>query len=625
MAKVGGGRRGGRRKTEQHIIEEDVADNGEDLAKLLRHMAPLVMRGLAASQGLAVGRAFIVDRRKVKTPKRHIEENEIAGELARFELALDKSEQQLERVKRKLAEREGEDHFQILEAHQLILKDEHLVDPTRRRIREERVNAEWALRRTVEEIKAIFDAIEDGYFRERRSDVDFVGERILRNLLGVDPTPSTPPPGAIVVAHDLSPADTAHLHRASCGAFLTDVGGKTSHSAILARAFEIPSVVGLERITEEVGSGDWLIVDGMRGEVIIRPTQAQMVEYRDLAERHQAYVKGLLENKNQPAVTPEGARLRLYANIELTEEVPGAVDHGAEGIGLYRTEFLYLDRSDLPSEEEHFMHARGVLRRLHPLPATFRTFDLGGDKVAPFLNIEEQNPALGLRSIRLCLRERPMFKTQLRGLLRASSHGKMRIMFPMISGVDELRQARSVLDEARAELVAEGVTIGGDLEIGVMVEMPSAVMVADQLAREVSFLSIGTNDLIQYALAIDRVNEHVGYLYHPLHPAILRMVKMVVDAGHAAGIRVSMCGEMAGDPMYSAVLLGLGLDELSMNSSAIPAVKSVLRAAHLHDARELAKAALELPTAADVEALVGKKMREWFPNELFHAANDPTV
>lgn len=625
MRTGGGGRRGGRRSTDQHIIEADAADSGEDLAKLLRHTEPLTMRGLAASQGVAVGQAFIVDRRKVKTPKRHIEEAEVQSEIARFEAALDKSEAQLERVKKKLAEREGEDHFQILEAHQLILRDEHLVDPTRRRIKDERVNAEWALRRTVEEIKAIFDAIEDGYFRERRSDVDFVGERILRNLLGVDPTPTTPPPGAIVVAHDLSPADTAHLHRASCAAFLTDVGGKTSHSAILARAFEIPSVVGLEKITEEVGSGDWLIVDGMRGEVIIRPTQEQMVDYRERAERHHAYVKGLLENKDEPAVTPEGARLRLYANIELTEEVSGALDHGAEGIGLYRTEFLYLDRTDLPSEEEHFIHARGVLRRLHPRPATFRTFDLGGDKVAPFLAIEEENPALGLRSIRLCLRERPLFKTQLRGLLRASSHGKMRIMFPMISGVDELRQARAVLEEARAELIAEHVPIGADLELGVMVEMPSAVMVADQLAREVQFLSIGTNDLIQYALAIDRVNEHVGYLYHPLHPAILRMVNMVVQAGHAAGIRVGMCGEMAGEPMFAAVLLGLGLDELSMNSASIPVVKSVLRGAHLEDARALAKAALELPTAADVEALVGRKMREWFPNELFHEIDDTTA
>jgi phosphotransferase system enzyme I (PtsI) len=602
------------------VIDEDVALDGDEAARrALVAEGPRVMRGLAASPGLAVGRAFIVDRRRVKTPKRHIEDGEVRGELARFEAALEASDAQLERVKKKLAERDGEDHFQIIEAHQLILKDEHLVEPTKRRIVDERVNAEWALRRTVEEIKKVFDAIEEGYFRERRSDVDFVGDRILRNLLGVDPTPSAPPVGAIVVAHDLSPEDTAHLHRASCAAFVTDVGGKTSHSAILARAFEIPSVVGLETISEEVGSGDWVIVDGMRGEVIIRPTPEQMEDYRARSARHTAYIHGLLQNRDQPAQTSEGARVRLYANIELAEEVGGAIDHGAEGVGLYRTEFLYLDRHDLPSEDEHFMHARGVLRRLHPRPATFRTFDLGGDKIAPFMNVEEENPALGLRSIRLCLRERGMFKTQLRGLLRASPHGKMRIMFPMISGVDELRQARAVLDEARAELLAEGQPVSEGLEIGVMVEMPSAVMVADQLAREVEFLSIGTNDLIQYALAIDRVNEHVGYLYHPLHPAILRMVRYVVDAAHAAGIRVGMCGEMAGEPMFAGVLLGLGLDELSMNSTAIPAVKAVLRGAHLADARALALEVLALPTAAEVESLVERRMLEWFPKDLLHA------
>ena len=616
---MGGGRRSGRRSTDQRAIEDDVEVSGVELRRLAAQ-EPIVIRGIAASPGLAVGPAFIVERRKIKTPKRSIEEADVAAELARFDTALDASDAQLERVKKKLAEREGDDHFQILEAHQLILKDEHLVEPTRRRIRDERINAEWALRSTVEEIKAIFDAIEEGYFRERRSDVDFVGERILRNLLGVDTTPSTPPAGAIVVAHDLSPADTAHLHRVECAAFVTDVGGRTSHSAILARAFEIPAVVGTEEITEEVVNGDWLIVDGFRGEVIIRPTQEQKEDYRERAAKHIAHLQALLANRDQLAQTKEGARVRLFANLELVDEVAGAVDHGAEGVGLFRTEFLYLGRTDLPSEEEHFQTAIRVLRRLYPMPATFRTFDLGGDKVVPFLMLEEENPALGLRSIRLCLRERGLFKTQLRGLLRASAYGKMRVMFPMISGVDELRQARAVLEEARAELKIERVAMDENLEIGVMVEMPSAVMVADQLAREVSFLSIGTNDLIQYALAIDRVNEHVAYLYHPLHPAILRMVDRVVKAGHAAGIRVGMCGEMASDPLFSAVLLGLGLDELSMNAAAIPAVKAILRGARLDECQKLATAALDLPTAAEVEALVEKKMHEWFPDEPFHGA-----
>jgi phosphotransferase system enzyme I (PtsI) len=565
----------------------------------------------------------VIDRRRVKTPKRHIGEDEVGGEIARFEEALQASSEQLERVKKRLAEKEGDDHFLILEAHQLILHDEHLVEPTKSRIREERINAEWALRKTVEEIKTVFEAVEEDYFRERRSDVDFVGERILRNLLGEEMVPAMPPAGAIIVAHDLSPADTAHLHRAACGGFVTDVGGKTSHSAILARAFEIPSVVGLEKVSEIVGNGDTIIVDGLRGEVIIRPTQEQQDDYREKARVHVAFMRELLQNRDQPAETADGARIRLLANVEIVEEVPTALDHGAEGIGLYRTEFLYLDRSDLPREDEHFMHARGVLRRLYPYPTTFRTFDLGGDKQAPFPGIgHEENPALGLRSIRLCLRERDLFKAQLRGLLRASVHGRMRIMFPMISGIGELREAKAVLEEAKHELEREGLPFDPKVPVGIMVEMPAAVMVADMLAKEADFLSIGTNDLIQYALAIDRVNEHVGYLYHPMHPAILRMIRYVVDAGHGGGVRVGVCGEMAGEPVYAPVLLGLGVDDMSMNSTSIPVVKRVLRGETLQSARDLAEQLLTLPTAAEVEGLLHEHMAQKYPADLLRVAGD---
>lgn len=591
---------------------------------------PRILQGVAASPGIAVGRAFVIDRRKIKTPKRHIEPDEADSEIARFEAALETSAEQLSRLSKKLAEKEGDEHFLILEAHQLILRDEHVVVPTKRRIREERINAEWALRKTVDEIKAVFDTVEADYFRERRSDVDFVGERILRNLIGVDlETRELPPEGAIIVAHDLSPADTASLHRQACGAFVTDVGGKTSHSAILARAFDIPSVVGLETVTEHVGNGDLLIVDGIQGRVFVRPTAAEIEEYRGKGRAHVAFVRELRQNRDLPAETQDGARVRLYANVEIVEEVPAALEHGAEGIGLYRTEFLFLDRPDLPKEEEHFMHARGVLRRLHPYPATFRTFDLGGDKQAPAVTsllgaagAVEENPALGLRSIRLCLRERKLFKAQLRGLLRASVHGRMRVMFPMISGVGELREAKAMVDEAKAELDREGHPYDSKLPIGIMVEMPSAVMVADLLAREADFMSIGTNDLIQYSLAIDRVNEHVGYLYHPLHPAILRMIRNVVDAAHAAGIRVGLCGEMAGEPLYSLILVGLGIDEMSMNSTSIPIVKSVLRGTKLAAARELAEQALSLATSAEIEQLVQEYMQTRYPEELLRSAGE---
>lgn len=592
-----------------------------------------ILQGVAASPGIAVGRAFVIDRRKIKTPKRHIEADEVEGEIARFEAALETSAEQLSRLSKKLAEKEGDEHFLILEAHQLILRDEHLVLPTKRRIREEHINAEWALRKTVDEIKAVFDTVEADYFRERRSDVDFVGERILRNLVGVDfEARELPPEGAIIVAHDLSPADTASLHRQACGAFVTDVGGKTSHSAILARAFDIPSVVGLETVTEHVGNGDLLIVDGIQGRVFVRPTPAEVEEYRSKGRAHVAFVRELRQNRDLPAETQDGARVRLYANVEIVEEVPAALEHGAEGIGLYRTEFLFLDRPDLPKEEEHFMHARGVLRRLHPYPATFRTFDLGGDKQAPAVTqllgaagAIEENPALGLRSIRLCLRERKLFKAQLRGLLRASVHGRMRLMFPMISGVGELREAKAMVDEAKAELDREGHPYDTKLPIGIMVEMPSAVMVADLLAREADFMSIGTNDLIQYSLAIDRVNEHVGYLYHPLHPAILRMIRNVVDAAHAAGIRVGLCGEMAGEPLYSLILVGLGIDEMSMNSTSIPIVKSVLRGTKLAAARELAEQALSLATSTEIEQLVQEYMQTRYPEELLRAAGEAIV
>lgn len=588
-----------------------------------RPLSTEVRHGIAASPGIAVGRAFVIDRRRIKIPKRHIPAEDVPSELVRLDEAVSRADLQLERLKRKLRETDEEQTGVILEAYQLILHDEHMINPTRRRIRDEKINAEWALHKTVEEIKARFDAIDQEYFRERRSDVEFVGEQVLRNLDSSTATdaPQVPPPqGAVVVAHDLSPADTVHLHKSMVAALVTDAGGRTSHSSILAQAFGIPAVVGLDTVTESIGTGDLLIVDGNRGEVILCPTPDQVEEYRFKARSQHQRIEALLIDREAPAETRDHARIGLLANIEMPDEVPYALDFGAEGIGLYRTEFLFLDRNDLPREDEHFMHARGVVRRVAPFPATFRTFDLGVDKVAPFLakmagvamgapTEKEPNPALGLRSLRLCLRERGMFKAQIRGLLRASLHGRMRIMFPMVSGVQELRAAKAILEECKEELRKEGVAFAQDIPVGIMVEMPSAVMVSDHLARECDFMSIGTNDLIQYALALDRLNEHVGYLYQPLHPAVLRMVKRTVDAGHAAGKRVAMCGEMASDPMFSIVLLGLELDDLSMSAAAVPLVKRVLRQAHAGEAKRLVQDLLELPSAEDIEAAVREYMK----------------
>lgn len=613
-----------------------MAPQGEDSGPYIVARQPVrpiskeVRVGIAASPGVAVGRAFVIDRRRIKIPKRHIAAEEVAAELVRFDEATARADLELERLKRKLKESNEADSGVIFEAYQLILHDEHIITPTRRRIRDDKLNAEWALQKTVEEIKQRFDAIDLEYFRERRSDVEFVSEQVLRNLAGMtgshvtasDPAHVHPPHGAVVIAEDLSPADTVHLHKSSVAALVTNAGGRTSHTSILAQAFAIPAVVGLDNITDAIGTGDLVIVDGDRGEVVLCPPPELVTAYQRKAKSRHARIEALLYERDQPAVTTDGRRVTLLSNIDLPDEVPVALDYGAEGIGLYRTEFLFLDREDLPREEEHFMHARGVLRRLAPFPATFRTFDLGVDKVAPFLGrlqsinakggVVEPNPALGLRSLRLCLRERGLFKAQIRGLLRASVHGRMRLMFPMVSGVPELREAKAVVEECRAELRKEGFPVADEIPIGIMVEMPSAVMVADHLARESDFLSIGTNDLIQYALALDRLNEHVGYLYQPLHPAVLRMIKHTVDAGHAAGKRVSMCGEMAGDPLFTLVLLGFELDDLSMNAASLPLVRRVLRKATLSEAKALVDHILDLPTAEAVEEVVRKHMHDYF-------------
>lgn len=572
--------------------------------------ASLVVRGIPAAHGITFGRAYMIDRRRLKVPKRRIEEDEIDLEIERFRRALDASDRQLERVKAKIAAQEN-DHYNIIAAHQLMLRDSHLVDQTTSNIRDKLINAEWALRKTVEHIKTIFDSIEDDYFRERRSDIDFVGQRVLRNLLG-RPTKVKPPPDAIVVAYDLSPADTAQLHRAAVAGLATDAGGTTSHTAIIARAHEIPAVVGLENITDVVGNGDLLIVDGTEGVVIVNPDPELVARYRDQQRKEAAAEAALLGNRDLPAVTTDGVRIRLAANIDHADEIRSALDHGAEGIGLYRTEYLFMEGERLPTEEQHFDHACHVLELMGDREVTFRTFDLGGDKIARFLvdHKAEANPALGLRSIRLCLSKsiRPVFVSQLRGLLRASARGNVRLMLPMISGLEELMQVLELIEEVRAELDRSGIEHDPDVPIGIMVEMPSAAMIADHLADKVDFFSIGTNDLIQYTLAVDRVNEHVSYLYEPLHPALLRLIARIIDAGDKAGIDVGLCGEIGGDPRVVPVLLGLGLRRVSMYGVAIPEVKRVIRNCDLDELGELATRVLDMPSATEIERAVDEAL-----------------
>jgi len=581
-----------------------------------------ILVGIGASPGIAIGRCWPVDRRKVRTPKRRLGPEEVEPELSRFRTALDLSEGQLSEVRHKVAEAEGGsagDHTAIIDMHRMMLKDEMLVLEAQRLIREERINAEWAVKRVVRKIKGAFSDAADEYFKERRADVDFVGERIIKNLLGQQVDVEEPPPeGAIIVAHDLSPADTALLlHERKVGAFVTDAGAKTSHTAIVARALEVPAVVAVGRITSLADKGDWVIVDGARGVVIINPTAGERADYEVARERFLDQERELLRTRDLPAATQDGVTLRLAGNIEFAEEVPSLLNHGGEAVGLYRTEFLYLQREQLPTEEDHYLDARRILEALAPRPVTIRTFDLGGDKLPAGLKSHAENPALGLRAIRYCLRQPEMFRAQLRGLLRASIHGNLRLMFPMISGINELRAAKRVLAEVREELRREGHELP-QLPVGIMIELPSAAVISDRLAAECDFFSIGTNDLIQYTIGIDRQNKDVAYLYKPLHLAVVRLLKLVCDNAAAAGIPVSMCGEMAGEPMNALVLIGLGVTELSMNGPSIPFVKRVIRAARAEDGRALAQRVLALTSADEIEREVKNEMTRRFGDLLEH-------
>ena len=575
------------------------------------------LMGLAASPGIAVGRCWPVDRRKVRTPKRRIDAREVKDELARMRAAIEAADRQLAEVRAKVEELEGSEHTAIIDLHRMMLKDEMLVVEAQRLVSDEKVNAEWAVKRAVRKIKSAFSDVADEYFKERRADVDYVGERIIKNLMGeVVDVHEPPPEGAVIIAHDLSPADTALLlHERKVAAFVTDLGTKTSHTAIVARALEIPAVVGVGRISALADKGDWIIVDGQRGMVILNPSPGERSDYDVAREKWLEAERELMATRDLPATTLDGESVRLLGNIEFEEEVKSLLAHGGEGVGLYRTEFLYMGRSDLPSEEEHCQTYRHILEGLAPRPVTIRTFDLGGDKLPTGTRSHDVNPALGLRAVRYCLRHPDMFRTQIRGLLRASVYGNLRVMFPMISGVAELRAAKRALLEAREELRREGIETRMP-PVGIMVELPSAAVIADRLARDCDFLSIGTNDLIQYTMAIDRQNKDVAYLYRPLHLAVLRMLKLICEAGQAAGIPVSMCGEMAGDPMNVLVLLGLGLSELSMNSASVPLVKRVLRAASAADGRLLLERLLEYTHADDIEREVRAEMARRFPDLL---------
>ncbi len=575
------------------------------------------INGIGASPGIVVGRAFLVDRGKVRLPQRAITEGEVESEIERFRMAIEQSKEQLLEIKNSILDEEVRKHAFILDVHLMILEDQMLIQETIDAIRNQKVNAEWALDTNLERLTNAFDAIKDPYLRERKSDIKYISQRIFRNLVGHKHDDITCIKGnVIVVAHDLSPADTIQLNLKNVRGFVTDIGGPVSHTAILSKSMGIPSVLGTEVGTAQINGGDQLILDGDAGVVIINPTDEVFDEYLARLEQRESIEKGLLKFSKLPAKTRDGYRITVGANIELLEEIASAKSRGAEGIGLYRTECLYLGREDLPSEEEHCETYRRLGEAVFPHEVTIRTLDIGGDKFFDHDGtVKELNPAMGLRAIRFCIKETEIFKTQLRGILRASINGRLKILFPMISGIEEIQQARAVLFEVMEELRREKIPFDENIPVGAMIEIPSACMTADLLAREVDFFSIGTNDLIQYTLAVDRVNEHVSYLYEPLHPAVIRCIQEVVEAGHRAGLRVAICGEMAGEPVYLWVLLGLGLDEISMNPRSIPRVKKILRMSSVDEAKELLRELSQMTSGSEIERFVRSTMARRFPDD----------
>jgi phosphotransferase system enzyme I (PtsI) len=576
-------------------------------------------KGIGVSPGIAIGRAVIIERREAAVFRVPIREEEVESEVNRFLEALEKTRAQLLDLKQKVSRSMGEEYAQIFEAHAMMVSDPSFADRVVQKIEAEQVNAEWAMAEVQEELQARFLSFDDIYLRERVADVRDVADRVQKNLQGIAHHDlSEIEHDVIILADDLTPSDTIHFNKRPIVGFASETGGRTSHTSIIAKSLFMPAVIGVHRLTKIIDNDELVIVDGYEGTLLVNPTQAMIAEYQARVSRHEEAERKLLENRDQVPITRDERRISLQANIELVEELKDAIRFGAEGIGLYRSEFLYITKSPLlPTEEEHYQLYRALADAMAPRWCVIRTFDLGGKKLArEVIGSKEDNPVLGLRGLRLCMKHRDMFKTQLRGVLRASAHGRIKIMFPLVSGVQELRQVKTLVREIKSELDAEGLPYDPEIPIGIMVEVPSAAVIADFLATEADFFAIGTNDLIQYSLAIDRSNENVSYLYEPLHPALLRLIKGVIDAGKKAGIPVSMCGEMAADPIYAIVLIGLGLEEFSMNPSSIPVIKNIVRSVRYKDCRRIAEMALQKKTAQEIEEFVIESVAMRFPEGL---------
>ena len=564
----------------------------------------LKLKGIAASQGISFAKAYVFVEPDLTVKEVKIED--VAAEIKRFEDAIEASKKELTIIKENALASLGADKAAVFEAHLLILDDPEFMGTVKTDIESKVINAEYAFKETSDMFISMFEAMDNEYMKERAADIRDVSKRILAHLLGVDlPNPSLIDEEVIVIAEDLTPSDTAQLNKKYVKGFATNIGGRTSHSAIMARSLEIPAVVGTSSITEDVKNGDILILDGLDGVVLVNPDEATTAEYKEKHAKFEAQKAEWAKLVTEKSVTKDGYEVILAANIGTPADLEGVKNNGGEAVGLYRTEFLYMGREQLPTEDEQFEAYKAVLEGMGDKPVVVRTLDIGGDKELPYLDLpKEMNPFLGYRAIRLCLEEKDLFRTQLRALLRASVYGKLCVMFPMIATVQEFRAAKALFLEEKEKLVAEGVAVSNDIELGIMVEIPSTAVIADIFAKEVDFFSIGTNDLIQYTMAADRMSEKVSYLYQPYNPAILRLVKNVIEASHKEGKWTGMCGEMAGDSLAIPLLLGMGLDEFSMSATSILQARSQIKNLTLDEMKELVEKAVMCATTEEVLALI---------------------
>jgi len=565
-----------------------------------------IFHGIPASPGIAFGEAFVVNVEDIPVTAEQVPADRVKLEVQRFETALQETEEELRKLHKQLENEMGVEHAKILDSHRMILTDEMARKNTIRHIKKNNVNAAFAFTTVLDKVLTTFDQIEDQYLKERAEDIRDVKRRVVRNLLGQKVEGlSNLRKQAIVVARSLAPSDTAVLEKKYVLAFVTDAGGSTSHAAIIARSLGIPAVVGLENLSQHVKPYDRLIVDGISGQVVVNPTPKTERMFEEAREKFRDMEKELLTLRDYPAVTLDGHTLELNGNIEIADEADDVISHGAKGVGLFRTEYFFITRSSLPSEEEQYRYYSSVVKKIAPDPVLIRTLDVGGDKIAKWAtNVHEANPFMGWRGIRFTLSRKDIFRTQLRAIYRTAAHGNVRIMFPMISVMEEVRQAKEICEEVKADLKRERYQIGENVEVGIMIETPAAVAIADMLAREVDFFSIGTNDLIQYSLAVDRGNSRISYLYNDLHPSILRLIRDTVSAAHKEDIWVGVCGEMPGS-VYGALLsLGLGLDEISASSYLIPEIKKIIRSVTYDEVKALVRRALKLSTADEVRRLL---------------------